>query len=272
MNRGAVWGLLGVGLAVGVVVALRFWPGAEAPQSTPPVPAPANPPVAEPASSVLPPALQPLPPGEPAAASASPPADAPIATPPPLPPLNESDGFVRSQAAGFELPETWTKDDDLVRRFAVLIENVGKGEAPPKRLGVLSPAEKFPVRQEGDRFFLDPAGYARYDPYLDRLERLAPASLATFIDLLGPLFDEALLELGQQNDVDAAALAAIDRVLAAPALDGEIELVRPGLMFEYADPALEALGGLEKQLLRMGPHNTRRLQAYLQRLRPLLQS
>ena len=190
----------------------------------------------------------------------------------PLPSLNDSDGFVRGQAAGFNLPSVWTADNDLVRRFAILLENAGKGEVPPKRLGlsVLSPAEKFPVRQEGDRFFVDPSGYGRYDAYLDQLERLDPETLATFVNLLSPLLNEALDETGYAGEAQDAALAAIDQALAAPVVEGDIELLRPGLMFQYADPALESLGGLQKQLLRMGPRNTRRLQAYLERLRPLL--
>ena len=190
----------------------------------------------------------------------------------PLPSLNDSDGFVRGQAAGFNLPSVWTADNDLVRRFAILLENAGKGETPPKRLrlSVLSPAEKFPVRQEGERFFVDPLGYGRYDAYLDQLERLDPGTLATFVNLLSPLLNEALDETGYAGAAQDAALAAIDQALAAPVVEGDIELLRPGLMFQYADPALESLGGLQKQLLRMGPRNTRRLQAYLERLRPLL--
>ena len=269
----AVWGLLGVGLVVGAVVAVRFWPVADAPPQVPPVPAPASPPVAAP----LPPAPVPSPPPvalpeETSEAPEAPPPDELAAVDKPLPSLNDSDGFVRGQAAGFNLPSIWTVDGDLVRRFAVLIENAGKGEVPSKRLGlsVLSPAEKFPVRQDGERFFLDPAGYARYDPYLDQLERLAPAALATFVSLLSPLLNEALGELDYGGDAEGAVLAAIDQALAAPVVEGDIELVRPGLMFQYADPALESLGGLQKQVLRMGPRNAQRLHAYLRRLRPLL--
>lgn len=269
----AAWGLLGVGLVVGAVFAVRFWPAADAPQQAPPASVPDNPPVAAP----LPPA--PLPPSEPVvspeetgeAPEAPPPVD-PAEADPPLPSLNDSDDFVRGQAAGFDLPSIWTVDSDLVRRFAVLIENAGKGEAPPRRLGlsILSPAEKFPVRQDGEKFFVDPSGYSRYDTYLDQLERLDPETLATFVNLLSPLLNEALQELDYGGDAQDAVLAAIDQALVAPVVEGEIELVRPGLMFQYADPVFESLGGLQKQLLRMGPHNTRRLQAYLKQLRPLL--
>jgi len=43
--------------------------------------------------------------------------------------------------------------------------------------------------------------------------------------------------------------------------------VQPKVFYEYADPALEGLKPLQKQALRMGPSNVRRLKAYLTRLR-----
>ena len=46
----------------------------------------------------------------------------------------------------------------------------------------------------------------------------------------------------------------------APILEGPIPLVRPSVRYEFADPSLEARSALHKQMLRMGPRNTRLLQ------------
>ncbi len=51
--------------------------------------------------------------------------------------------------------------------------------------------------------------------------------------------------------------AAIDEILATPQL---VELVRPKVLCEFADPALEGRSALQKQL-RMGPDNVGRIQA-----------
>ena len=56
-------------------------------------------------------------------------------------------------------------------------------------------------------------------------------------------------------------------MLAVPVLRGDIELVQPKVLFEYADPALEGLTDLQKQVLRMGPDNVERLQTYLRSMR-----
>ena len=43
--------------------------------------------------------------------------------------------------------------------------------------------------------------------------------------------------------------------------------MQSNVLYEYADPALESLPPLQKQLLRMGPDNLDRLQGYLRELR-----
>jgi len=40
--------------------------------------------------------------------------------------------------------------------------------------------------------------------------------------------------------------------------------VQPKVFYRYADDELEALSALQKQVLRMGPGNVKRLQTYLQ--------
>jgi hypothetical protein len=52
-------------------------------------------------------------------------------------------------------------------------------------------------------------------------------------------------------------------VLATPDLEGDIEVVQPKVYYQFADPNLESLKPLQKQLLRMGPQNLARIKGYL---------
>ena len=188
-----------------------------------------------------------------------------------LPGLNESDDLVRQRLVGSLLPEAWINRDDLLRRLAVVIENANRGELPRRQLEFLTPSGKYRVREVGEgedrRLFVDPESYARYDHYLNMLESVAPETLAAlFVDTY-PLLDEALLELGDSESASPQVLASIDQILALPILRGDIELVQPKVFFEYADPALEGLTPLQKQVLRMGPDNVSRLQTYVVSLR-----
>ncbi len=270
--------LLGVVLAAAALLFLNFWPSDESPLTDPglepltPLPTPEEPPQPpEPVPDVS---------DAVAAENEAPtavdaddePAEAPAAEPPALPPLDESDAFVREQTKGVCLPVAWTVADNLVRRASVLIENASRGVLPPKRGGLLPPLDAFPVRREGKRFFMDESGYRRFDAYLDELEAIDPARLADCIRLLEPLLNQALNELGYADGAHAGIAAAIERILAVPEPVGDlgVELVQPKVLYHYADPRLESLSDLQKQVLRTGPDNTRRLKAYSERLLPLL--
>ena len=274
--------LLGVVLAAAALLFLNFWPSEDPPLTDPgleplaPLPTLEEPPQPpEPVPDVSDAAV-----AESEAAAAveadDEPAEAPAAEPAALavalPPLDESDAFVREQTKGVCLPVAWTVADNLARRASVLIENASRGVLPPKRGGLLPPLDAFPVRREGERFFMDDSGYQRYDAYLEELEAIDPERLAGCIRLLGPLLDQALEELGYADGAQAGIAAAMEQILAVPepSSDLRIELVQPKVLYHYADPSLESLSDVQKQVLRMGPDNTRRLKAYSERLLALL--
>jgi hypothetical protein len=193
-----------------------------------------------------------------------------------LPPLNQSDDFVRERIPE-AVPAPWREREDLLRRAAVVLENATRGEIPRRQLSFIAPDGSYPVRKvevpgaDRPRFFVDPAGFSRYDRYLDMLEALPPEDMALLLEDTAPLIGEALAELGTQVTVNEAILEAVDQMLAVPVLRGEVELVQPKVLFEYADPALEGLTDVQKQVLRMGPDNVERLQAYLRTMRAGLQ-
>ena len=154
-----------------------------------------------------------------------------------------------------------------MRRLAVVMDNARKGDYPRQQLSFLAPAGKFEVIEDGDRVLVNPVNYERFDGHLDTLESVEPETLADWVDTFEPLISEALGELGNEGDVTSQVIAAIDLLLAVPELEGDVELVQPKVFYEYADPSIEGLKPLQKQALRMGPDNVRRLKAYLTRLR-----
>jgi len=186
-----------------------------------------------------------------------------------LPPLDASDPYVREEllAMSPRLAE-WLDRDDLVRRFAVVMDNAAVGDVPRRQLTFLAPAGRFPVIEWGnDRFIMDPKGYARYDGFVDLFTSVPPAGAAALLTALAPLLRQALAELGQPAEEPLATLRdAVAMMLATPEPDTPVELVRPKVLYRFADPALEALPPLPKQLIRMGPDHVRRLKAYLRQV------
>jgi len=196
-----------------------------------------------------------------------------VATPekqPVLPPLNESDLYARDQVAALSsdlLWKRWTNRDDLVRRFAVIVENAARGELPRRQLGFLVPQGKFKVIKYGKKIILDSQAYARYDPLVEAILTLPVEPSAKLLVVFQPLLAEALQELGIKEIKGQTLLfTAIDQVLATPVLHGDIELKQPRVLYRFADDKLESLSPLQKQIMRMGPSNTLRLQTFVRRL------
>ncbi len=233
--------LVAITLVLLAGAAWLLWPSAEPP---PPPPPPAAAPPAEPA-----------------------PAPAPEATPaPPRDPM-----ALLRDASAHAAWRRWIGMDGLVRRWAIVTDNVAEGVTPRRQLGFLEPEGPFAVERRGGRTVISARSYARYDGLADVAASLDARALAAAYRGLHPLLEAAWRGLGHPDgSFDRVTARAIRRIVAAPVRDGDVEVVDEGGVFLYADPGLERLPEVEKHLLRMGPRNARILQAKARELREAL--
>jgi hypothetical protein len=182
----------------------------------------------------------------------------------PLPKLEESDAFIRGKAAALSSDPAfagWLKTDDLIPRFAAAANMISRGRVPKDGLSFLAPHRKFSVRRHDGVVTADPRGFARYDAAADAVGSVDAAAAAAFFRKYKPLFQEAYQQLGEQKgDVQDAVLKAIGELRGAPAVPGDAPLKEKGLVYAFADDALERLSPAQKQLLRMGPRNEKKIQ------------
>jgi hypothetical protein len=188
-----------------------------------------------------------------------------------LPPLDDSDGFVRQFAAGLSAhPEfaRWLARTALVRTLTVVVVNVAAGETPRPHLEFLAPKQRFrPARRPARLLVPDPAGFAGYDLFGDAVASVDAVGAANGYRTLAPLFEAAYVELGHPEGGFTAALdQAVQALLAVPVLREDVELVPHAIGFRYANPKLEALTPAQKQFLRIGPRNVRLVQGKLKEL------
>ncbi|HSH31021.1 MAG TPA: DUF3014 domain-containing protein [Thiohalobacter sp.] len=254
---------------------LYFWLQ-QPPQTRGPVSAPGELP-----SEAAPPAPQypvPEPPGDPAAAAgrvAVPETPLP-APPPPLPPLGESDplvaqGLEQLFAAGDALG--LFNIDGFIRRLVVSVDNLPRTRLPLKQLAVQTAPERFLVRAgaDEDEYFIRPENYRRYRLHVRLLESLDTAAFAKRYIRYYPLFQAAYEELGYPDAYfNDRLVEVIDHLLATPEVSDPVRLTRPHVLYQYADPELEALSAGQKTLIRMGADNSRRVKAKLRELRARL--
>ncbi len=208
------------------------------------------------------------PPAPPAPESVGVPANAPE-----LPPIDDSDEFVRTRMDGCLaalFPEE--SPDDVLRRVAAILENASRGEVTRGRFAVIkSPPGPFRVRTLGERHFIDEATFRRYDAIVDALTCIQPERVASLLRLFEPLLAQAMGEFGLPGaDIDGMIQAALAEVLAVefPALP--IEVVPTNVTYRFADPDLEAASALAKQLVRVGPDNLARLQGHATKVQAAL--
>jgi len=180
-----------------------------------------------------------------------------------LPPLNDSDSWLRERFSDIALP--WLAETELVRTAATVLENASRGQLPRKFLGFLAPIGKFSANVSAGGLRVNPDSYLRYNEFVATLESLPPDRAAEMFRLIEPLLAEAVRELGQtRQSPRELAYTALGVALATPRIDSTIHLEQSKVMYTYADENLENLAPLQKQLLRMGPDNLRIVRIWLE--------
>jgi hypothetical protein len=156
----------------------------------------------------------------------------------------------------------WLGEGDHLRRWAVVTDNLAEGVSPRAQLGFLAPSRPFSVLTRDGRTVIDPASYQRYDEFADAVASVDVQALARAYRELHPVLESVYRALGYPNaSLDAVTARALQRIVSAPARDGDVEAMGQRGFFVFADPRLEELRPVEKHLLRMGPRNTRLVQA-----------
>lgn len=219
---------------------------------------------------------------EPAPAQPEPPAQAPVVAEAPAPAPDSAaapeaeatldPGDVRSRLETVSSNQTfrsWLAQEDLLRRAAVVIDNLGEGVSPRSPLRFLAPERPFSTAARADgATVIAPASYERYDRFAEAITSLDAPALAAVYRGLRPALEAAYRTLGPRDpSIDAAIVRALQRIVAAPVRDGDVLVEDDDGVFVYADAKLERLPEVEKHLVRMGPRNTRLVQ---QKARALL--
>ncbi len=196
-------------------------------------------------------------------------------SPAPLPPLDKSDAQFKSAISAFVTErslETLFRTDGFIRRLVVSIDNLPGMQLPRAKHRAMRPiAGRFVVRAEGDSLYLSPDNFERYTPIVELIASLDVDRLIAVYLRYYPLFQEAYEYLGYPSAYfNDRLIDVIDHLLAAPAVDGPVKLVRPHVLYRYGDPNLETLSAGRKVMIRVGPVNARKLKSKLREIRHAL--
>ena len=171
---------------------------------------------------------------------------------------------------------------DFARRFVATVDNLGRTHAPAS-LWPINPASGRLVvgRQDGAEIISADNGL-RYTPYLLLIETVDLRKVVALYSRIYPQLQQAYQDLGYPNRYfNDRLVEVIDQLLATPEPSGAVKVhlpeikgplqpERPWVLYEFDDPALQALSSGQKTMLRMGPVNQRRLKAKLAEIRRLV--
>ena len=185
-----------------------------------------------------------------------------------LPTLNNSDTFVfeglRAMQNGASVLRLLAQDQ-IVRKFVVFVENISRGEFPQTGLPYKALGEEMPVSNIDENFFvMEDSAHARFDEIVQTFVSLDTDAAITLYRTLSPLFQQAYAEIGFRNvSFDETLRLSINNIVRTTNMEGPYQLVKPSVMYLYADASIENLQEVHKQLLRIGPDNTIILKAKL---------
>jgi hypothetical protein len=197
-----------------------------------------------------------------------------IAPEPPLPALDNSDAEVKQRL----LALNWRAGlaglfvtEEMLRNFVVQTDNIAQGQLAVGH-PLLQPLEQKFTISDSDNMQLSEQHFARYEPYISLLESVPASQLMPLFNRYEPLLQQAYAELGYPDQLfKNTLLAAIDMLLATPDLSYPLQLERPAVVYTFADPAIEQLPPAQKQMIRLGPDNLKRVKAVLRQYKQALQ-
>lgn len=267
--------ILIIGAVVIVILAVLFWPSeddtddmAQQPEVTEPeMPMPDEPEVIEPAPAPSTVELDPD-------AETQPMPETPEIEPEPL---DTSDVAIKEALA--EVSQE-NKDEvnrilvneALLQRFVVSVTNLADDKMAPNHQLVTPPEQPFRTYTQADKEWIDAASYKRYTPYVNMLESFDNEALLNLYDTYKGDIQKKYAEIGDPDQpFNEVMVDAINQLLDTPEVPMPVEVYTDSVAYKFADPKLESLSEPQKQLLRTGPDNMRRIKAKLREIKAVLQ-
>ena len=190
--------------------------------------------------------------------------------PPPEPLASEPDDeqlrALLGELSGHPSFSKWLEHAAL-GRLAAVVAMIARGESPRTILGFLPVEGKFQTLRRGEREFVDPQSYSRYDALVEVFLSLDARATARLIARLKPWLDRKVREIEKPGTTFRKLLVqAMGELLEVPCVTGDVPLFTTAVVMKIDIPELEAMSEAQKHLFRMGPENVRKVQGKLREL------
>ncbi len=164
-------------------------------------------------------------------------------------------------------------NEALADKFVATVDNLTRSHVSEKirPVGRLSGTFAADATGNNGSFYLSPDNYQRYDLLVNLVARADLEVVTEMYRRFYPLFQESYVRLGYPNGYfNDRVVEVIDHLLVTPEPAEPVKLVRPHVLYEFAEPEFEALSSGQKLLLRMGSKHRARIKQVLRDLRVLI--
>ncbi len=192
-----------------------------------------------------------------------------------LPSLDQSDEYLKLALAdvlGSRIVADMLAERDLIPRIVATVDNLPRDHVAERIRPVAGLSGAFDAEAiSNTEFQISVDSYRRYDVLVDLVTRADLNELTEVYGRFYPLFQKAYVGLGYPNaHFNDRLVAVIDHLLATPVVEDPINVVRPHVLYEFADMDLESLSSGQKLLLRMGNEHATRIKTTLSEFRRLI--
>lgn len=191
-------------------------------------------------------------------------------------PLDTSDATVKAALMAVATSPSFGKllvNERLIEKFVINVHNLSSSESSPNDSLVLPPEQTFATYEQADRTWIESASFQRYNLYVDVLESIDIQDMLTVFDEYEATIVEKYSEISRPGSrFNDDLIDAINILLDTPKVPVPIEVFSDSVMYKFKDPRIESLTGPQKQLIRTGPENMRRIKAVLRSIKDALES
>lgn len=180
-----------------------------------------------------------------------------------LPSLAESDERFKKDLTGLSGNlNDWLTTDQLITKYLKVINDASQGQRLYQHMRFLAPDKAFTTKQDEQGLYIDPLSYRRYDRLTAAINALDVQESLEFYKKYRPLYQQVFTAFGypEQYHIEDIFKKTAAVILEAPIIEGRIRLIHPTVRYKFSDKKLEELDPLQKQMIRMGPINTRVIQ------------
>lgn len=162
----------------------------------------------------------------------------------------------------------WFSVKDVIKKSIVIVNDLSQSQIVHKHRKFLKMSQAMQVKQEGGSLYIAEKSYQRYNVLANAIVAIDEQKALAFYVKFKPLFKQVYDNFSYPENyrLEDIFIKALSVITQSPVIEKRIKVVRHAIGYRFADKNLEAMNAVDKQMLRMGPANTRKIQTKAKQL------